>query len=98
MWGDLELQVCLLVKPDSLLPTGFPWRPLCTLVPLSWHPHTHQWRWVMLMRAYSSAVPIGQPFFSLLQDRCFLVKGVGINESGLAQEMLILERQLIILR
>lgn len=39
----------------------------------------------MLMRAYSSAVPIGQPFFSLLQDRCFLVKGVSLNESGLAQ-------------
>lgn len=39
----------------------------------------------MLMRAYSSAVPIGQPFFSLLQDRCFFGKGARINESGLAQ-------------
>lgn len=39
----------------------------------------------MLMRAGFSAVPTGRSFFSLLQDGCFLVKWVSINERSLAR-------------
>lgn len=67
----LRLKSCRCVSlwsPGSPLPAEFPWRRLCTLVPrpvqqpLFWHLHTHQWRWIMPMRADFSAVLTGSIF------------------------------------
>lgn len=75
----LRLKSCRCVSlwsPGSL----FPWRRLCTLVPrpvhqtLSWHFHTHQWRWIMLKRADFSAVLTGSICLLLASGWMFLRK------------------------
>lgn len=91
MQWDLELQVCLLAKSwftlanwvsvKRALHTG----TQASSSALSWNLHIHQWRWIMLMRPDFLAVLTGQSFFSLMQDICFLVKCMLINESSLGQ-------------